>query len=265
MNVFEFDDYRAYLKAYLAHKDNSPKIRKALLQATGMSTSFLTQVLSETKQLSPEHAYEIALHVGFTEKETDYFLLLVELGRAGSYKLKNRISVKLARLKSEAQQVSAKVSTKAHLTEEQKATYYSSWVYSGVRNLVPTESGKSIKEIAAKLNLPEEKIEATVQFLLDIDFLRKTEEGLQYRKGYSHLDATHPLILRHHQNWRQRAIHRMDYYKDTHLHYTCPMAISRSAAIRLRAELLEEIRRLNESLTETPEVSYCLNIDWFEY
>ena len=265
MNIFEYDDYRAYLKTYLAREDNSPKIRKELLQATGMSTSFLTQVLSEVKQLSQEQAYEVALHVGFTEKETDYFFLLVDLGRAGTVKLKNRIGAKIRKMRKEAEQVSAKVSTRAHLTEEQKATYYSSWVYTGVRNLVPTANGKSIKDIAAKLNLSEEKIETVVQFLLDIDFLRKDDEGLHYRRGYSHIDANHPLILRHHQNWRQRAIHRMDYYRDTHLHYTCPMAISHDAAVRLRGELLEEIKRINTSLTETPEVSYCLNIDWFEY
>jgi uncharacterized protein (TIGR02147 family) len=267
MNVFDYDDYRAYLKAYLAQEDDSPKLRKALLQATGMSTSFLTQVLAETKQLSPDHAYEVALHLGFTEKETDYFLLLVEWGRAGSFKLKDRIRLKLRRLQAEAQQVSAhvNVTTKAHLTEEQKAIYYSSWLYTAVRNLVPTSSGHSIKELAQKLNMPESKIESVVQFLLDIDFIRKTDDGLAYRKGYSHLDASHPLILRHHQNWRQRAIHRMDFYTEAHLHYTSPMAISKEAAIRLRTELVEEIRRLNQSLTETPEVSFCLNIDFFEY
>jgi uncharacterized protein (TIGR02147 family) len=265
MNLFEFDDYRTYLKAYLAQENNSPKIRKALLEATGMSTSFLTQVLTEIKQMSLEHAYEVSLHVGFTEKETDYFLLLVEASRAGSVKLRDRYASKLHRLRQEAKTVSAKVSTHIVLTEEQKATYYSSWMYTGVRNLIPTANGKTIKDLAQKLDLPELKVEAAVQFLMDIDFVKKGEQGLEYRIGYSHIDSRHPLVFRHHQNWRQRAIHKMDHYKDEHLHYTSPMALTKEAVVRVRAELLEQIKRINQSLQPDSEVAYCLNIDFFEY
>jgi uncharacterized protein (TIGR02147 family) len=265
MNLFDYEDYRAYLKAYLAQDNNSPKIRKALLEATGMSTSFLTQVLTEVKQLSPEHAYEISLHAGFTEKETDYFLLLVEFSRAGSHKLKARYSSKLHRLRSEARQIAAKVTTQVVLTEEEKATYYASWIYTGVRNIIPTPNGKSIKDIAAKLDLPEMSVERAVQFLLDIDFIAKDENGLNYRRGFSHIDSTHPLVFRHHQNWRQRAIHKMDHYKEEHLHYTVPMALSKETAAKFRAELLEHIKQMNQTPKNNPEVGYCLNIDFFEY
>lgn len=266
MNIFEFEDYRTFLKSYLSLEDNqSSGARKRLLMSTGISSSLLTQILSEKKQLSSEQAYEIALHIGFTEKETDYFLNLVDISRAGSFKLKDRLVGKMRQMQLESKKVAAKVSRDISLTEEQKAIYYSSWIYTAVRNLVPTAKGKSIKEISHKLNIPEAKAESAAQFLIDLGLIAKSESGFEYRPGYTHLDSSHPLIFRHHQNWRQRAIQRMDHFNENHLHYTCPMAVSREGARRLRNHLLEEIKALNQSLKDTPDVSFCLNIDFFEY
>ncbi len=262
MNIFEFEDYREVLKAYLSGES---VVRKHLLSATGISSSFLTQVLSGTKQLSSDQGYEVALYVGLTERETDYFLLLIDLGRAGSHKLQQRITGKMKQLQSAALTVAAKVSSTIQLTEEQKAIYYSNWIYSAVRNLIPTAPNLSTTSIAKHLNVPEVRAESAIQLLLDFGLLAKTEEGLRSQPGYTHLSSGHPLIFRHHQNWRQRAIQRMDHYNENHLHYTCPMAITKEAAHLLRVQLLESIKNLNQSMKGDPDVSYCLNIDLFEY
>jgi hypothetical protein len=95
MNVFESEDYRTFLKTYLQVEEGQlAGARKRLLQATGISSSLLTQIFSETKQLSAEQGYEVSIHLGLTDVETDYFLLLIEIGRAGTEKLKNRLKNK---------------------------------------------------------------------------------------------------------------------------------------------------------------------------
>ncbi|MFS4459481.1 TIGR02147 family protein [Bdellovibrio sp. HCB2-146] len=269
LNVFEFEDYRVFLKTYLSDEANQASgARKRLLLSTGISSSLLTQILSEAKQLSTEQAYEIALHIGFTEKETDYFLNLVEIGRAGSVKLKERLRKKMLEMQNESQQISAQVNRNIILTEEQKVLYYSNWLYTAIRNLIATPYGKSIQTLADKLGVPESKVEGVVQFLLESNLVTRGAESFDHKPGYTHLDASHPMILRHHQNWRQRAVHRMDHYKENHFHYTCPMAISNEAAKVLRASLLDQIKSLNATLQnhpEEPETAFCLNIDFFEY
>jgi hypothetical protein len=164
-----------------------------------------------------------------------------------------------------AQKISSKVSTNLSLTDEQKSVYYSSWLYTAVRNLVATDENLTIKLLSEKLNVPYEKIEQSTQFLIDIGLLKKSAIGFNYESGHTHLDSSHPLIFRHHQNWRQRAIQRMDHYTEDHLHYTCPMGISKKGAKLIRARLVEEIKKINQSLTDAPEVAFCLNIDLFEY
>ncbi|MNT48799.1 hypothetical protein D3C72_1856000 [compost metagenome] len=103
---------------------------------------------------------------------------------------------------------------------------------------------------------------------MDFGLLEKAEDGnFRYSRGYTHLDANNPMIFRHHQNWRQKAIQQMDNYKENHLHYTCPMALPLDVVKELRAKLLEDIQNLSKSLksSQKPNVSYCLNIDLFEY
>jgi uncharacterized protein (TIGR02147 family) len=269
LNIFDFEDYRVFLKTYLGLEANQASgARKKLLLSTGISTSLLTQILSEAKQLSTEQAYEIALHLNFSEKETDFFLNLVDISRAGSVKLKERLRAKMQEMKAESLKLSSKVSRNVWLSEEEKSVYYSNWIYSGIRNLIPTPQGKSIKDIAEKLNLPENKVAAAIQMMMDMKLVAKTDAGFEHQHGYTHLDANHPLVFRHHQNWRQKAIQGMDNYKENHLHYTCPMALPLSVVKDLRAKLLQNIKDLSASLAkhpDQPEVSYCLNIDLFEY
>lgn len=269
INIFEFEDYRVFLRTYLASEANQAAgARKKLLVDTGISSSLLTQILSEAKQLSSEQAYEVALHLNFSEKETDFFLNLVEIGRAGSVKLKERLRSKMALMRADSLKVSSRVSENVTLSEEEKALYYSNWIYSGIRNLIPTGQGKTIKDIATKLNLTENVVEKATQTLMDFGLLEKSEDGnFRYSRGYTHLDSNNPMIFRHHQNWRQKAIQQMDNYKENHLHYTCPMALPLDVVKELRAKLLEDIQNLSKSLksSQKPNVSYCLNIDLFEY
>jgi uncharacterized protein (TIGR02147 family) len=268
MNIFEYEDYRTYLKAFLALEANQASgRRKQLLASAGISSSYLTQILAGTKHLSSEQAYEMALDMGLTEKETDYLLVMIDLGRVGTVKLAERLKLKLRALQAESKKVSAQVSNKTDrvLTDEQKAIYYSNWLYTAVRNLIPTGRYHSVKDIAAKLDVPEPRIEVVLQFLIEVGLIFKDDSGLKYRPGVTHLDANNPLVFRHHQNWRQRAIQRMDHYNENHLHYTMPMAISKEMAIKLREQLVLDIKNIHQTIKQVPEVSYCLNIDLFEY
>ena len=266
MNIFDFTNYRDYLQAFLkSDEEKNPGARKRLLQTAGMSSSLLTQIFAEQKQLSQEHGYEVALHIGLSDKETDYFMLLLYIARAGSHKLQERLKFKAKQLQVESQKISSKIKVDVALTDEQKAIYYSSWAYTAVRNLIPTPHGDTIKDIALKLDLPINSVEQIVQFLLDIGLARKTNDELVSLAGNTHLDATSPLIFRHHQNWRQRAIHRMDHYNEKHLHYTCPMSLTKEGALLIRKKLLEDIKEINHLRGEHGEVAYCFNIDFFEY
>jgi len=266
VDIFQFEDYRACLSA-LIDGDNilEPGARKRLLHSLRISSSLLTQILAKKRQLSMAQAFAAAEHFSLTEAEIDYFLLLIEIEKSGSARLEARLKKKLRQLKLNSQKLATKVAPNVSLTEEQKIVYYSNWLYTAIRNLVSTRHVKSSKEIAAKLQIPVRQIETPLQFLIEHGLINKSGPELSYLPGSTHLESNHPMIFRHHQNWRQRAVERMDHYTEDHLHYSCPMGISKEAAQIIRARLVSEIKNLHILLRQEPEVAFCLNIDFFEY
>lgn len=267
LDIYNYDDYRLFFKDVLQSQERTDKkYRGRLVEAMRISTSLFSQILKGEKNLSSEQGLEAAAFFGFGDKETDVFMLMIELGRAGSVKLQARLKDKIQILQSEAKSISARVPKDVVLSDVDKATYYSSWLYTGVRNLLPTPAGKELKTIAEKLGVPLEKVDTAIQFLIEVGLCERKNGQLYYKQGFTHLDSTHPMILRHHQNWRQRAISKMDFYKDPHVHYTSPMSLSAEGAQKIRDYLRANIKEIiNLSREGSPEVGYCLNIDWYEY
>lgn len=267
MEIFEYLDYRLFLKDFISGQEiKSPKYRARMLEGVRMSSSLFSQIIKSEKNLSAEHALEICLFFGLSERETDYFLLLNEYSKAGSEVLKARILKKIRVLQNQALSVAAKVPHDVTLTELEKATYYSSWLYTAVRNLIPTRNGMDIRTVSEILNIPFDKVDDALKFLISIKLVEVKNGKYFYRQGFTHLDSDHPLIFRHHQNWRQRAIVKMDHYRHPNLHYTSPMSLSKSAAEKIQTILREGIKEsIATAQSESPEVAYCLNIDWFEF
>lgn len=147
-SVFKFSSYQDVIRSYLDEQDKKAQgSRKRFLESIRMSSSLLTQILKEQKQISDEQAYEAALHFGFTEKEVDYFLLLVDHAKAGSVRLQERIRKKLTQLKNESERISSKITQDLVLSEADKVLYYSNWQFTGVRNFIAANSNLNVSEI----------------------------------------------------------------------------------------------------------------------
>lgn len=64
--------------------------------------------------------------------ELEYFSLLVQKERAGSHELREHLVRRLAQLKTEASKLSKRISHDRSLTDQERAIFYSSWIYSAV-------------------------------------------------------------------------------------------------------------------------------------
>jgi uncharacterized protein (TIGR02147 family) len=266
LNIFEFENYREFLRNLFAEREEGKRNRKLILSAANMSSSLMTQILSDKKQLSMEAAYEITMVLNFGEKETDYFLALVEVERSGTVKLKARYERKLKVLRQESREIIAKVSRDFELSESEKAIYYSSWVYTGIRNFLAAKPGANAAEISRALGLSIELVNKAILFLIEVRLITDDGKRFHHRPGYTHLDSSEILVFRHHQNWRQKAVESMDRPRDEDLHYTCPMGISTSARSWLRDQLVQQIAKMNShNMSGNAEVSTCLTIDLFDF
>ncbi len=267
VSVYDHKDYREYLNDWI--DSQGPKgrgLKSRLAQAAGVSSTLISLVLSGAKQLSIEQALECADFVGFNENESDYFILLVEHARAGTVKLRLRLQKKLQVLKEKSQRTSHRIEKNLELDDSLKAVYYSSWLYSGIRNLVAVKGFQTVEDLAQKLHLPHAVVNRVVQFLIDNQLCLLRGDKIVHGTAYTYIPPESPLVVKHHQNWRLQGFTHMDRFSKEDYFFTSPLSLSHKAASEIRKRLLGLVEQTFK-LTgpSASEKTACLNIDWFEY
>jgi uncharacterized protein (TIGR02147 family) len=267
ISLYDFTDYRELLNSWIADRGPGGRgLQGKIAKACGISSTMVSLILKGNKHLTLEQATELADFLGLSDSETDYFYLMVEHGRAGTFKLQQRLSRRLKEAQNQAKKVSHRIKKDMELNEEVKAIFYSSWIYSGIRLLSALEDFHNPHAIAGRLNLPPSIVKKIVDFLVENGLCKMQGHRLTYGPSRTHIDNDSPFVTKHHQNWRVRGFGQMDSFKESDLFFTGPLCVSVEAA--------EEIRRLLPNMIEQimkiagpsrSEKLQCLNIDWFEF
>lgn len=268
MNIYEYRDYKVFLNERLESmpKKGRGEYRKWALHL-GVSTTLISQIFKGDKHLNLEMASDLSDLIGLTEQETDYFFLLVELARAGSERLKRKIDRRVKQSQERAQKLSERLPQDMEMTEQQKIIFYSSWLYTGAWVSSARPDVQSAEDIARILNQPRAAVQKVLQFLLESGLCVMKDGQLDVGPLRTHIGSESPLVAKHHQNWRLRAMEKMATAEEARdLFYSAPMALNEEVATRVRAELPAFIEKINKWVVPAPsEIVRCLNIDWFEY
>lgn len=265
MNLFEYSDYKKYVRDRV---DSLPQGGRGqyrrISEHLRMHTSLVSQIFRGPKDLTPEQAALLCSYLGLTELESQYFLGLVDLGRAGSRELRRMVESRLGELRERASQLANRLPQDRALSDVERAVFYSRWTYSAVRLLTSVEGFGDSDAIARHLGLSREAVASVLEFLLTHGLCVRDERG-QLRLGAQriHLPSTSPLVAQHHRNWRLRAMDRHEKLGSEELAFSAPLTISREDFARVRekiVKLLEEVSAVVEK-SEAQELA-CFNIDW---
>lgn len=265
ISIFDFQDYREFISAWIDHHQLRG-LKKRLADAMGVSSTMISLILKGDKHLSQEQAHEACEYFRFNDKESEFFFLLADYGRAGTQNLKQRLLKRIKEQQEQAKKISRRVKKDTELTDQQKAIYYSSWIYTGIRNLSALDRFHEATTIAERLNITPAVAAKVIDFLLEHNLCRKEGGKLSYGHQYIHLDSDSPFVGKHHQNWRLKGFQSMDQYNENNLYYTCPMSLSREAAEEIRKllpKVIEEVLKIMKP--STSEETYCFNMDWFKF
>lgn len=267
MKVYEFRDYKQFLKVWLKeHPRGGRGQLKRLADHLNVSTTLLSQVFNGDKHFSLETAAEIPEYVGLNDKESEYFLLLVEFQRAGSFKLRKLLERKLDREQQAGSQLQNRLQKDRQLTDEERMQFYSSWMFSGIRLLSALPEIHDARAVSERMNIPLRTVNEVVQFLLEKNLCVIKDGKLTYGSYRTHIGKDSPFVVKHHQNWRIKGFQSMELRRDEDLFFTQPMALSREAAEKIRLMLPGIIEQMHGiSGPSESEVVRCINIDWFEY
>lgn len=266
MLVFEYDDYKSYVNAWVqSHPKKGYGLFAKMAAFLETNSVIISQVFKGSRDLNLEQAAKLARFLALGTIETDHFLLLVQLARSGTSELKQIVQRQLKENLLKGQSIKNRIEHK-QLTDEDKAIFYSSWHYIAIWLAAPIPELGSVSKMAKHFQLPDDIINDAIQFLLERGLLKKSGNGFDFGKNIIHVPHDSPFVAKHHSNWRIKALQSVDRKKDENLHYTAPMSLSEDIGKKIREELIQFIQKQTTKVSTSPsEKLMCLNIDWFEY
>ncbi|MBX3017297.1 MAG: TIGR02147 family protein [Bdellovibrionaceae bacterium] len=267
--MFRFQDYKRYVNERIESlpKQGHGEYRRMAL-ALRVSTTLMSQVFRGEKHLSLEMAADLCDYLHLDDHEAQFFLLLVEFQKSGSANLKEKLKRRIVDEQKKNRSLEKKLDLhdRQELSDEDKAIYYSSWMYAGIRNLCALHRYEGATDLAERLGLPVFQVEKILEFLLSRNLVIREGAHLAFGPAWTHVPAKSLLVVKHHQNWRIQAFQKMVFADDQNLFFTGPMNMSSEVAQKIREELPEFISRITQMVAPSEaEVVRCLNIDFFEY
>lgn len=265
MTIFEFDDYRLYLKSWLRSlpKHGRGEINRMALHL-GINATAVSQTLSGSRDFSSEQALEVAEFIGLSDLESDFFSLLVQIERAGTQKLKTNLKRKLSALKKESVQLSKRVKTDRKLTEVEQSIFYSSYLYPAIRMFCSIDGGQTLESISQRFGISRARANDVLDFLTSCGLCISSKDKYSMGPQTSHLDQDSPFIHRHRANWRIQSLKHAELISREELMFSGVMAISKKDFTKVRERLAEFIKELYQDVknTEAEDVA-IINLDYF--
>lgn len=265
-SIFSFKDYRQLIKTLINEQPGGGHGEMSRLsEHLQIHPSRLSQVLSGTVHFTLDQASDLGGFFGFSDLETEYFITLVQLERAGSPRLRQVSSRQLERIRKLAGEVVNRVSREKVLTQIEKAVFYSGWKYSAIRLATSNEELQTISALADYFKITPEKVREIVDFLLKAGLCVQNGDRIQMGPKTTHLESSSPLVLNHHRNWRIKAMQLHESLGPSELAYTCPVSINVEDELEIREMLMQTISKFLKKVTASEPVSSlnCLTLDWF--
>lgn len=227
--------------------------------------TLMSLILKGKRELSMEQALDLAGYLKLSEWETEYFLLLNSLARAGTSNLKNFFQKKIRSYQRENRKIDRHLKNVTTLSEADQARFYSSWVYSALRLHTSTKpTGSTIEDYVDSFQWSREHLMGFLDFLIYIKMIRKENERYFLGPQHTFISSQSPLVVNHHKNWRHKAIEKSDQITPQELMLTAPCTLSTDDFLQLREMITHFFQRANSIINGSPpERLACLNIDLF--
>lgn len=258
-------DYRVFLRQVVAQEGLERGYRKRLADHAGCQAAYLSQVLKGNVELTPEQAERLCVFWEFDECLSEIFLTLVLHGRAGTPSLRQRLALRLEKLREEWRS-REKTFQKPELSAGDRALiYYSDWRHSAIHMLLTVASLRTPAALAAHLHLQEAEVKAILEDLAKIDVVVK-ENGLwRVKQMQIHAPVGAATAAVHHRNWRTKALALPESRNRVPLRYTSVHSLSAEDFKRVREILDRAIRDTRQVIEPSAEETVaCLLVDYFE-
>lgn len=266
MNIYEYEDYRECIRGIIKDRSLDNKgVISALAKAIQIHTSLMSMVLSGKRDLSLEQGYDLCVYFDLNSTETEYFIFLLQFERAGTKRLKLHFKRKIEILQKQSKLLKNKIDDYRKLSETEQSQFYSCWLYAAIHLYCGIgEEGKSINEMISEFKKSRMLILNILSFLCKVQLLKEVQGRYFMTEKNTVLGLDSPHLIRHHMNWRNRALMRMDDLTESELMVTAPFSVSYKDFEKIRELILDTVKKTTRIINGSgEEVLASLNIDLF--
>ena len=263
--IYDYDDYKSYINDKI---NNSPSkgrgIKLKISECLSCQTAFVSQVLNGQPNFSLEQAVKLNTFFDHTKDESRFFIILLQLSRAGSTELINFFKSEIKDIVEKRSLFKNRTEVKNNLKKLDQQIYYSNWLYACIHMMVAIPEFQSSLAISRYLNIPREKIIEIMTFLEETGLIQK--QGSHHEVGVTKifLAKESNLIQRHHTNWRIQAMRSIDINAIEDFHYSSIVSMAKADVPKVKEILIRAIQECSIVVQESKEEkiqSIC--IDFF--
>ncbi len=263
-SIYSYTKYKKFISDKILSMPARGRGQKSMMaKFIGCHTAYVSQVLNQSAHFTDEQLFKVSEFFKLNNEEKDFFFLIANENRSGSYELKTYLNRKIEKLKTEMLDLRNRVTFDQELKLEDQIEYYSSWSYTVVDVLL-TIPGSSPEKIAERLNLTNETASKITKFLLQTGLLKFDGENYELGVQSIHLPSNSPMISQHHTNLRLKALENLKHKNPEDIFYSSCISISEKDMVAVRDILIETTNKIKAIIkTSTPEDGFIYNIDFF--
>ncbi len=263
--LFEYVDYKKYLKDKIASDEQARGLRIKISRFIGCQPSYFSQVLNSKPHLMLEQASLINQFLQHSQIEAQYFILLVNFARAGTSDLKRHFAEQMSEVQKAQFHLKTRFKKTGGIPISAQQKYYSAWFYSAIHVALLIPKLQTTNRLAEHFHLPVSLVADVISFFESIGLVEYKKNSLQVTQKRIHLERESDFIQRHHINWRSQALQSAEKNLPQDLHYSLVVAISEEDFIKIKEILISSIETAREVIGPSKEESiYGLTLDFFQ-
>lgn len=265
-NIYDFSDYRKYLEGWIRSRLGGGRgERSRFAEILKCHSAYISQVFRGRADLSLEQAILLSSHFDHSESEREFFLLLVQVARAGNPTLRAFFEKQIQKILTTRLNLSQRLGTKAVLSREKQAIYYSSWEYAAVHVATSIPKLRTARTLSQEIGISVARVEAILEYLKDTGLVTESAGQLKYGEAQIHLENDSPFFKQYHTNWRLKALAHTGDGDSKNLHYASVGTFATKDRPRVREILVRAIEEIRALIRQSKEEEiHCYSMDFFK-
>ncbi len=258
-----YTDYIQSVLDQLRKTQGRGAIRR-LSEFLGCHPTFISQVLKEKAHFSQDQALKFCRFANLEIAETEFFLNLVSLQRAGTKEARDFFNASIKRQLEARTDLKTRWQNQNATISEHETLYFTSWLLQMVHALTQMSSAQNAKSISLALGAKPAEVESCLETLKNMKLVEQNGKSWKSTENFLHLAKSSPLINSFHLQWRQRiSMEFMNKKSVPGTHYSGVLTFSEDLIDPIRQELISTLDSIMRKIKPSPcETAYALAVDF---